>query len=187
MALDNTSDRIFSRARNACEERNRESRGSAVFGPSPSSSPSQGEGTAKWAPRMVGVGIVAIYRAAISPVIHALNGPACRFEPSCSEYARDAIAMHGMVRGGAMAIWRIARCNPVGGHGFDPVPDRIVNRALNEHPHPRSGAASPATKRARRAISGAERDTLIRPSPSSSPSRGEQTEPSYSRLSAKTE
>jgi len=144
----------------------------------------------KSAPRIVGVGIVAIYRAAISPVVHALNGPACRFEPSCSEYARDAIAMHGMVRGGAMALWRIARCNPVGGYGFDPVPsraDRILNRAGEVPPHPRSGAASPATKRAGRVISCAERDTLTRPAPSSSPSQGEETEPSYSRLSAKTE
>jgi len=108
----------------------------------------------KRAPRLVGVSIVAIYRAAISPVIHALNGPACRFEPSCSEYARDAIATHGMVRGGAMAIWRIARCNPVGGHGFDPVPsraDRILSRAHTA-----------------RAIFG--------PSPSSSPLQGEETE-----------
>ena len=208
MALDNTSDRIFSRARDACEERNPESRGSAGFGPSPSSSPLQGEGKQRegphhlllyrergqetsplssavqgkgtaWAPRSVGVGIVAIYRAAISPVIHALNGPACRFEPSCSEYAREAIAGHGMVRGGAMAIWRIARCNPMGGHGFDPVParaDGIVNRAGEVHPHPRSGAASPANERARRVISGAERDMLTRPSPSSSPLQGEGTE-----------
>src|SRR5277367_2576893 len=111
-------------------------------------------------PRIVAVGVVAIYRAAVSPVIHAINGPACRFEPSCSEYARDAIAMHGMVRGGAMAIWRIARCNPVGGHGFDPVPattGRILSRA-------------PTTR------------ALIGPSPSSSPLQGEGTEPSPSRL-----
>ena len=111
-------------------------------------------GRLKWAPRILGVGMVAIYRAAISPVIHALNGPACRFKPSCSEYARDAIATHGMVRGGAMALWRIARCNPVGGHGFDPVPartDRISSRAQTA-----------------RAIFG--------PSPSSSPSQGEETE-----------
>ncbi len=73
------------------------------------------------APRLVAIGAVAMYRAAISPVIHALNGPACRFEPSCSEYARDAIAEYGMIRGGAMALWRIARCNPIGGHGYDPV------------------------------------------------------------------
>jgi putative membrane protein insertion efficiency factor len=117
----------------------------------------------KRAPRLVGVGIVAIYRAAISPVIHALNGPACRFEPSCSEYARDAIARHGMVRGGAMAIWRIARCNPVGGHGFDPVPsraDRIVSPARTDkeqNPESRSSAA-------------------FGPSPSSSPLQGEETE-----------
>jgi putative membrane protein insertion efficiency factor len=136
---------------------------------------------------LVAIVVVAIYRAAVSPVIHAINGPACRFEPSCSVYARDAISQYGIVRGGAMALWRIARCNPVGGHGFDPVPDRIVNRALKERPHPRSGAASPATERARRVISGAERDTLTRPAPSSSPFQGEETEPSYSRLSAKTE
>ena len=76
------------------------------------------------AARLVAVGAIAIYRAAVSPVIHALNGPACRFEPSCSEYARDAIAEYGVVRGGAMAIWRVARCNPIGGHGFDPVRGR---------------------------------------------------------------
>jgi putative membrane protein insertion efficiency factor len=74
------------------------------------------------APRLVAVGVVAIYRAALSPVIHAMNGPACRFEPSCSVYARDAIAEYGIFRGGAMALWRIARCNPIGGHGYDPVP-----------------------------------------------------------------
>jgi len=72
-------------------------------------------------PRLAVAGAIAIYRAAISPVIHALNGPACRFEPSCSAYARDVIAEYGMIRGGAMAIWRIARCNPMGGHGYDPV------------------------------------------------------------------
>jgi putative membrane protein insertion efficiency factor len=78
----------------------------------------------KASPRYVGVGIVAIYRAAVSPVIHAINGPACRFEPSCSVYARDAIARYGIIRGGIMAIWRVARCNPMGGHGFDPVRGR---------------------------------------------------------------
>lgn len=80
------------------------------------------------APRFVGVGAVAIYRAAISPIIHALNGPACRFEPSCSEYARDALTHYGIVRGGAMAIWRIARCNPFGGHGWDPVRAPVVEK-----------------------------------------------------------
>ncbi len=78
----------------------------------------------KAAPRFVALGAVAIYRAAISPVIHAINGPACRFEPSCSAYARDAIAEYGVIRGGVMAIWRVARCNPLGGHGYDPVRSR---------------------------------------------------------------
>ena len=78
----------------------------------------------KAAPRLLAVGAVAIYRAAISPVIHAMNGPACRFEPSCSVYARDAIAEYGIIRGSVIAIWRIARCNPMGGHGFDPVRGR---------------------------------------------------------------
>jgi putative membrane protein insertion efficiency factor len=76
------------------------------------------------APRIVALGAVAIYRAAVSPLIHAINGPACRYEPSCSVYARDAISQYGIVRGGAMALWRIARCNPLGGHGFDPVRGR---------------------------------------------------------------
>jgi uncharacterized protein len=75
-------------------------------------------------PRFVAGGAVAIYRAVISPVLHAVNGPACRFEPTCSEYAHDAIAEYGIIRGGAMAIWRVARCNPLGGHGFDPVRGR---------------------------------------------------------------
>lgn len=78
----------------------------------------------KSAPRLLAIGAIAIYRAALSPLIHAINGPACRFEPSCSHYARKAIAEHGVVRGGAMAIWRVARCNPFGGHGYDPVRER---------------------------------------------------------------
>ena len=78
----------------------------------------------KAAPRFAAIALLAIYRAAISPVLHAFNGPACRFEPSCSEYARAAIAEYGIFRGGAKALWRIARCNPLGGHGFDPVRGR---------------------------------------------------------------
>ena len=46
----------------------------------------------------------------------------CRFEPSCSNYALQAIERHGAVRGIALGAWRIARCNPLGGCGHDPVP-----------------------------------------------------------------
>jgi putative membrane protein insertion efficiency factor len=83
----------------------------------------------KSAPRLLAIGAIALYRAALSPMIHALNGPACRFEPSCSEYARGAIAEYGLVRGGALAAWRIARCNPLGGHGYDPVRHSLASCA----------------------------------------------------------
>ena len=47
----------------------------------------------------------------------------CRFLPSCSAYAAEAVARHGAVRGGWLALRRVARCHPWGGHGLDPVPD----------------------------------------------------------------
>ncbi len=89
--------------------------------PFPSGKRIAGAGTL---PRVMAIGAIAIYRTAISPILHAINGPACRFEPSCSAYAHDALAEHGIIRGGVMAIWRIARCNPLGGHGHDPVPSK---------------------------------------------------------------
>jgi uncharacterized protein len=48
----------------------------------------------------------------------------CRFIPSCSEYAIEAVGLHGALRGGALAARRLTRCTPWGGHGVDPVPDR---------------------------------------------------------------
>jgi len=48
--------------------------------------------------------------------------PACRYVPTCSEYARDAIEGHGAVRGSLMAAWRLLRCHPFSKGGFDPVP-----------------------------------------------------------------
>jgi putative membrane protein insertion efficiency factor len=68
--------------------------------------------------------MLRIYRAIVSPMIMGIYGPACRFEPSCSQYAHQAIAAHGLMRGGAMAARRLARCHPLGGHGHDPVPAR---------------------------------------------------------------
>lgn len=61
---------------------------------------------------------VAIYRAVISPLLR----PSCRFLPSCSEYAVTAVRERGIVVGGALATWRILRCNPLGRGGYDPVP-----------------------------------------------------------------
>jgi hypothetical protein len=59
-----------------------------------------------------------IYRRWISP----LKPPMCRFSPTCSQYAVEAIERHGIVRGGAYAIWRLLRCQPFAKGGFDPVP-----------------------------------------------------------------
>jgi putative membrane protein insertion efficiency factor len=68
--------------------------------------------------------LARIYQWVISPVIHTLAGPSagCRFEPTCSHYASDAIEVHGWIRGGALAIKRILKCHPWGEMGFDPVP-----------------------------------------------------------------
>jgi putative membrane protein insertion efficiency factor len=66
------------------------------------------------------------YQRVLSPVIATLAGPAgrCRFEPCCSEYAIGAVRGHGAVRGFALAAWRVLRCNPWGGCGSDPVPEK---------------------------------------------------------------
>jgi len=74
------------------------------------------------APRLLALGLLSVYRAALSPLLHVLCGPACRFEPSCSRFAAEAIGQHGLRRGGAMTLKRLARCHPLGGYGYDPVP-----------------------------------------------------------------
>jgi putative membrane protein insertion efficiency factor len=58
------------------------------------------------------------YQLVLSPVL----GPACRFSPSCSEYAREALQLHGVRRGSWLAVARLARCHPFAAGGFDPVP-----------------------------------------------------------------
>ncbi|MEA2679556.1 MAG: uncharacterized protein QOK03_1278 [Candidatus Binataceae bacterium] len=77
------------------------------------------------------IALIDIYRAVLSPLITATIGPACRFEPTCSDYAREAISRHGIVSGGRLALGRLLRCRPGGGWGPDPVPqDRLPsNRA----------------------------------------------------------
>jgi len=75
-------------------------------------------------PTQLALMMLRIYRAILSPLIVGIYGPACRFEPSCSEYAHQGIAAYGLMRGGAMAARRLARCHPLGGHGHDPVPAR---------------------------------------------------------------
>ncbi|MCC6285353.1 MAG: membrane protein insertion efficiency factor YidD [Phycisphaerales bacterium] len=62
--------------------------------------------------------LIAAYRATLSPII----GRQCRFLPTCSLYAREAIATHGVRRGCLLAVRRLSRCHPWGPAGYDPVP-----------------------------------------------------------------
>jgi len=63
--------------------------------------------------------VLRLYRLAISPWL----GANCRFDPTCSTYAIEALQAHGIFRGSRLAVKRIARCHPWGGSGYDPVPD----------------------------------------------------------------
>jgi putative membrane protein insertion efficiency factor len=67
---------------------------------------------ARWLTRIIGW-YQLIHQDRISP---------CRFVPSCSTYALEAVSTHGALRGSAFALRRLARCHPWGGHGYDPVP-----------------------------------------------------------------
>ncbi|MGV8997906.1 MAG: membrane protein insertion efficiency factor YidD [Parvibaculaceae bacterium] len=67
-------------------------------------------------------GLIRFYRWFISPLL----GPSCRYGPSCSEYAFEAIGKHGSWRGGWLTLARLSRCHPWGSHGFDPVPATLA-------------------------------------------------------------
>jgi hypothetical protein len=64
------------------------------------------------------VAAIRLYQWTLAPLI----GPACRFMPSCSEYAREAVLGHGPIVGAWLALRRLGRCHPWGGEGWDPVP-----------------------------------------------------------------
>ena len=68
--------------------------------------------------------LIRLYQVLLSPIFTALAGPGgvCRYTPSCSEYARQAVIRHGALRGGWLAARRLCRCHPWGGCGHDPVP-----------------------------------------------------------------
>lgn len=75
----------------------------------------------KWLSRMVSklmLWLISFYRNCISP----LTPPTCRFTPTCSQYAQEAIVKYGPLKGGWLALRRILRCHPFGGSGYDPVP-----------------------------------------------------------------
>ena len=64
------------------------------------------------------IALVRVYRFVVSPLL----GPCCRFHPTCSEYAIDALRRFGPLRGSGLAAWRVARCHPFNPGGYDPVP-----------------------------------------------------------------
>jgi putative membrane protein insertion efficiency factor len=69
---------------------------------------------------------VRVYQLVVSPLLP----PSCRFLPTCSDYAAEAIRRHGAVRGLLLALRRLARCHPWGGSGYDPVPERAAGNGL---------------------------------------------------------
>ena len=78
---------------------------------------------------------VRIYQYTLSPML----GQRCKYYPSCSSYAIDALREHGAVRGTGMAAWRLLRCNPFSNGGYDPVPPRHRDC---EHDHPESNVSA---------------------------------------------
>lgn len=69
----------------------------------------------------VTTGVIRLYQRFFSPLL----GRNCRFAPTCSSYALEALNRHGFLRGGGMAIRRLGRCQPLVDGGYDPVPERI--------------------------------------------------------------
>ncbi len=65
--------------------------------------------------------LIRTYQVTLSP---RFSGGACRFTPTCSQYAIEAIETHGLIKGSALAFWRILRCNPFCKGGYDPVPPK---------------------------------------------------------------
>jgi putative membrane protein insertion efficiency factor len=67
------------------------------------------------------LGFIWLYRKVISPWMF----PCCRFTPTCSEYAQNALQKHGLIKGSVLSAWRIARCNPFCKGGYEPTPDKF--------------------------------------------------------------
>lgn len=69
----------------------------------------------------IGLWLLQLYQISLSPLL----GPLCRFEPSCSRYAAEALEKFGLMRGSWLAARRVTRCHPLGESGYDPVPGRV--------------------------------------------------------------
>ena len=101
------------------------------------------------APARLMVKAVRGYQRTLSPLKAA---PTCRFTPTCSEYAAQAILKHGAIKGGWLSLWRIARCQPFNAGGVDPVPEMFPKstpaatqaKPVQTSPEPEPGGQSPA-------------------------------------------
>ena len=89
--------------------------------------------------KLVALQLLRAYKWAISPLLP----PACRYVPTCSEYAMEAVERYGALRGGWMAFARVLRCHPFAGSGYDPV---VGPATLLEHRQSPGGAALSALR-----------------------------------------
>ncbi|MBV8863028.1 MAG: membrane protein insertion efficiency factor YidD [Mycobacterium sp.] len=87
--------------------------------------------------------VIQLYRHMVSP----LRLPTCRFTPTCSQYAVDALTEYGLLRGSALATLRLAKCGPWHSGGWDPVPERRTCRAeVRDTPEPSGEWGAPAQR-----------------------------------------
>jgi putative membrane protein insertion efficiency factor len=113
---------------------------------------------------------VRVYRWTLSPAKRALFGPLgrCRFTPSCSAYALEAITLHGARGGSWLAVKRICRCHPWGGCGADPVPPR-KSEVRSPKSEGEAGLNSESVKRLKRSNGGSPTDLTLQPFNDSTP------------------
>jgi uncharacterized protein len=90
------------------------------------------------AAKLVVLCLLRAYKWAISPMLL----PSCRYVPTCSEYAMEAVERYGALRGGLMAVWRLLRCHPFAHGGYDPV-------VSNQNPHPSTSSGQAFTRATR--------------------------------------
>jgi uncharacterized protein len=83
--------------------------------------------------RYLGIGLVQVWRQTFGRFTPAGT---CKYHPSCSQYAIDAFRVHGLVKGGLFAVWRLLRCNPWSHGGVDRAEDAQFRRSRHESEHP---------------------------------------------------
>jgi len=82
------------------------------------------------------IALLEFYKRWLSPALHSVSPGGCKFLPTCSEYAAQAITIHGPWRGSALAVWRLLRCHPFSPGGLDPVPSSRHSSHCHHEPLP---------------------------------------------------